>query len=415
MRSTADVVVIGAGIVGAAVAHRIATQGLRVTVLERGLPGRQGSGATAGNVHIQTIHTRRPGQQVPVDVRRLLPLQRASRLLWETWEDHIGAVGFRRTGGFMVAQTPEQVADLYLKHGWESGSDIPTEVLDGDAARAALPLLGPSVLAATWCEWDGFADPALVTPALVRAAVNAGASVCLGTRVRGLRRAGTCWTLEAGGDHWEAPVVVNAAGPWMGELSAIAGAEIAMTPTAIQMHTLKPRGLSLPFVIAHVGQGMSVKQTDDGAIMLGGGWPAGPFDGTRPAEVDPSSTAGNLAQARRVLPALDGCPLDRVWTGPLAVSPDEMPVVGEVPGSPGMFAVGGTYSFTFAPLWGVLVADLVAGRTPAVEIDDLGPARLLTDRKPMATEAAAGALRSPPAGRPDPAAPTGTGRSARCR
>ncbi len=377
MAQSADLIVIGAGIVGAAVAHRASASGLKVAVLERGLPAEQGSGTTAGNVHIQTIHTRRPGQRVPVDVRRLLPLQLAARVRWETWEDEIGSVGFRRTGGFMVAETAEQVGELHRKAEWEQEIGIPSEVVDGRTARERLSLFGSTVAAATWCPWDGFADPALVTAALLRAAAERGAVLHIKTPVRSIAQRPTGWLVSAAADSWTAPAVVNAAGPWIGEVSRLAGAQVMMTPTAIQMHTLTPGDLRLPFVIAHVGEGLSVKQTDDGQIMVGGGWPAAPFSSTRPADVEPASIEGNLAQVRRILPKVGARPLDRVWTGPLASSPDEMPVIGAMAGLPGMFVVGGTYSFTLAPLWGDLTVALINGAPPVVDIDDLAPDRLL--------------------------------------
>lgn len=375
--NTADVVVIGAGIVGAAVAHRAATRGLRVALLERDEPGRQGSGSTAGNIHIQAIHTRRPGQQVPVDVRRFLPLQRAARERWEAWESEIGPVGFRRCGGLMVAETARQLEDLHRKHLWEREIGIATEVLDAEQAGSVLPLLSSSVLGATWCEWDGFADPALVTPALVRCAVVAGAALHVNTPVHAVRRAAVGWIVEAGEETWSAPTVVNAAGPWIRDISGLAGAPVDMAPTAIQMHTLSAGDVTLPYVVAHVGEGLSVKQTDDGQIMVGGGWPAGPMRPDGRAEVERASIEGNLGQVRRILPAVGARPLDRVWTGPLAACADEMPVVGEVSGMPGLYIVGGTYSFTLAPLWGDLVADLITGITPGLPIGDLGPDRLL--------------------------------------
>lgn len=377
MAQSADLIVIGAGIVGAAVAHRASASGLKVAVLERGLPAEQGSGTTAGNVHIQTIHTRRPGQRVPVDVRRLLPLQLAARVRWDTWEDEIGSVGFRRTGGFMVAETAEQVGELHRKAQWEQEIGIPSEVVDGRTARERLSLFGSTIAAATWCPWDGFADPALVTAALLRAAAERGAVLHIKTPVRSIAQRPTGWLVSAATDSWTAPAVVNAAGPWIGEVSRLAGAQVMMTPTAIQMHTLTPGDLRLPFVIAHVGEGLSVKQTDDGQIMVGGGWPAAPFSSTRPADVEPTSIEGNLAQVRRILPEVGARPLHRVWTGPLASSPDEMPVIGEMAGLPGMFVVGGTYSFTFAPLWGDLTVALINGAPPVVDIDDLAPDRLL--------------------------------------
>ena len=377
MNRTADVVVVGAGIVGAAVAHRAAQAGLRVVMCERGRAGSQGSGTTAGNVHIQAIHTRRPGQAVPVDVRRLLPLQRAARDIWQTWEQEIGPVGFRRSGGLMVAETPDQVDDLHDKYSWERASGVKTEVLDAEQARAALPALGPTVAAATWCAEDGFADPALVTPALVRRSLELGATLQEGTAVDAITRQGNEWRVRAGESQWTAPIVVNAAGPWINDIAAMTGIELALTPLSIQMHVLGSGGPELPYVIAHVGEGMSVKQTVNGEIMIGGGWPAGPFrpDGT--ADVNPASVTGNLAQVRRILPGIGRRPLARSWTGPLAATPDEMPLIGEIPEQRGIFVAGGTYSFTFAPLWGKIVVDLLMSTGTNIDIDDLGPARLM--------------------------------------
>jgi sarcosine oxidase subunit beta len=96
--------------------------------------------------------------------------------------------------------------------------------------------------------------------------------------------------------------------------------------------------------------------------------------------------AGNLAQASRVLPFLAELRLLRMWAGPLGATPDEMPVIGEVPGHPGFFVAGGTYAFTFAPLWGETLRNLVVGKPPPEPVGDLGPGRLLSgkavDRSP---------------------------------
>ena len=67
-----------------------------------------------------------------------------------------------------------------------------------------------------------------------------------------------------------------------------------------------------------------------------------------------------------------------VMAGPLAATPDEMPVIGEVPGWPGYFLAGGTYAFTLAPLWARCLTALAEGRDPPVSLAGLGPGRLLT-------------------------------------
>jgi glycine/D-amino acid oxidase-like deaminating enzyme len=130
-------------------------------------------------------------------------------------------------------------------------------------------------------------------------------------------------------------------------------------------------------LVQHIGQGLSIKQVSAGNVLIGGGWPAASLgDGQRP-QASVASMAGNVAEAIRILPPLAGLRLLRAWAGPLAATPDEMPVIGAIPGAAGLFVASGTYAFTFAPLWGETLAVLVAGERPPVEIRDLGPARLM--------------------------------------
>ncbi|MEV4290618.1 FAD-binding oxidoreductase [Nonomuraea bangladeshensis] len=378
--TTADVVIIGAGVLGAAAASRLARDGHRVVVLERGAPGREGSGTTAGNLHVQAVHTRRPGQAVPLDSARFTPLQRAASDLWQDVEDDLDAsVELRRSGGFTVAETPAQVRELHDKQAWENAAGITTEILDGDAARAALPQLGPSVAAATWCPLDGYANPLKVTPAYLGDAVRHGAEVVPFAPVTGVARDGGGWRVTAGSRQVAAPVVIDVAGPWLHRIAALAGITLDLAPVAIQMHATVRSPAGLPHLVQHIGEGLSVKQVSAGNLLVGGGWPARRLnlDGRSDAGVD--SMVGNMALAVRILPFVRGLRLLRAWAGPLAATPDEMPVIGEVPGSPGFLVAGGTYAFTFAPLWAETLRRLVAGAEPPVDISDLGPERLMQD------------------------------------
>ncbi|WP_406462681.1 FAD-binding oxidoreductase [Streptomyces sp. NBC_01622] len=373
-----DVVVIGAGILGASAAFHLAERGYRVVVLERGAPNREGSGTTAGNLHIQAIHTRRPGQEVPVDSARLLPLQRRASDHWSQIEERLGAdVELRRGGGFMVAETAAQEEELREKHEWERRAGIPTEVLTGDEARKQLPLLSDRVCAASWCLLDGYANPLLITPAYLATARRLGAELHAFTPVTGIQRIGDDYKVQSGDRSWTAPVVVNVAGPWITEISALAGVGIQMSPVAIQMHVTVRVPPVMHHLVQHIGEGMSVKQVSAGNLLIGGGWPAARLDMEGRSTVSVPSMAGNLAQAGRILPFLGDLRLLRMWAGPLAATPDEMPVIGEVPGHPGFFVAGGTYAFTLAPVWGDTLARQISGEPPADPVDDLGPGRLL--------------------------------------
>ena len=91
-----------------------------------------------------------------------------------------------------------------------------------------------------------------------------------------------------------------------------------------------------------------------------------------------ASIASNLSLACRVIPAIADLDLLRVWTGPVLATADEMPVIGEVPGCPGLLVCGGTYAFTLAPLWAEVLSSMVLQKPAPVPVADLGPARLMT-------------------------------------
>lgn len=383
MNGTADVVVIGGGILGAASAFHLARAGHSVVLLERGTPNRAGSGTTAGNLHIQAIHPKRPDQLVPADRRRFVPLQLAASALWSTVEEDLGStVELRRHGGLMVAETPDQAAELREKVAIESEFGMATELLSGDDARRELPQLGNRVLAADWCGLDGYANPLLMTPAYLAAAVRRGAVMHAQSPVTGLVRRTTGFTVCSPHGQWTTPWVVNAAGPWIAGVAQLAGVRLDMAPVAIQMHATVRIPPIMRLLVQHVAEGLSVKQVSAGQILIGGGWPAARLDLRGRSAVSAASMASNLSQACRILPFLRDLRLLRTWAGPLAATPDEMPVIGEVPGCPGMLIVGGTYAFTLAPLWGETVHALVEGRTPQVPVADLSPGRLLRNERP---------------------------------
>ncbi len=374
-----DVVVIGAGIVGAAVAHELARAGHRVLVLERNVANREGSGTTAGNLHIQAIHPSRPGQPVPADIRRFLPLQLASSALWESLEEELdGSIELRREGGFMVAETPAQVNELRRKNEMELELGLHTELLTGDEARKQLPLLSRKILAANWCPLDGYANPLLITPRYLAAARRYGATVLSGQAVTAIARVEGGYRVGTAQDSWVSPWVIDAAGPWMSPVAALAGISLEMAPVAIQMHVTTRTDPIMRYLVQHVSEGLSVKQVQAGNFLIGGGWPAGPFNTSGRSTTNTASLIGNLKQASRLLPLLEELQLLRVWAGPLAATPDEMPVIGAPTAHPGFVIVGGTYAFTLAPLWAQVTRSIVENRPPSLPIADLNPDRLIT-------------------------------------
>ena len=151
-----------------------------------------------------------------------------------------------------------------------------------------------------------------------------------------------------------------------------------MTPVTNQMHVTVRTRPTMECVVEHIGEGLSVKQVTAGQVLIGGGWPGRTIDLNGRSRAAVSSMRSNLALAVRVLPFLKELRILRTWAGPLAATPDEMPVIGEVPGWPGYYVAGGSYSFTLAPLWAGCLVALIEGRPPPTSLSGLGPDRLLT-------------------------------------
>ena len=378
LMSDSDVIIIGGGILGASLAFELTKESIRVQLIDRSSVGREGSGATAGNLHIQAVHTRRPGQVIALDNVRLLPLQIAASRLWDDAEQELPEdIELRRTGGLTVAESELQGEEILLKRRHEIEAGIPGEILSSDEARRLLPELGDSVQLAEYCPLDGYVNPLKVTPAWMRAAIRQGLTLRTHDEVLNISKVSSSWIVKTKNGQFTCSKLVIVAGPWMDDILSMVGVSIRMNPVAIQMHLTERLAPRLPFLVQHIAEGMSIKQVSAGQIMIGGGWPAQYLALGETSDISVESLTGNLSQAVRILPFLQKVRLLRSWSGALGATADEMPIIGEVPGAEGLFVAGGTYAFTFAPLWAKTLLNLILKRVPAVDVSDLGIGRLM--------------------------------------
>ena len=374
-----DVVVVGGGLAGTALAYYLAREGVDVVLLERSALNREASGTNAGSFHFQiAIHqltereTGRSHQRLLSDVR--LHLRAAE--LWQTLEDELdGELGVHATGGLMVAETPDELRLLHDKQLIEAEAGLETHVLEGHALWKLAPYLNRKLLGATYCPAEGHANPFLAAPLFALRASDRGAVIRTGTEVVSLEPGFVVGT-PAG--RIRARRVVNAAGAWANDLAALSGLRLPIRAEGLHVNVTEPRAKVLEPLLQHIGRRLTLKQAESGTFIIGGGWPARPEP--RPARYSTrwESAAGNAAVAVDVMPQLADVRVVRMWTGVMAFTDDLQPVVGEVAALPGYFACIATTGFTLSPMIARMLAAHIARDEPM-------PLEYGPDRRPVST------------------------------
>jgi glycine/D-amino acid oxidase-like deaminating enzyme len=353
--ATTDVLVVGGGVAGAALAYDLARAGTDVVLVERGELNREASGTNAGSIHLQIAIHQLMGTFAG-DAPRLLEETRLSvraAELWHTLEEELqGPVDMHVTGGLMIADTPEEVALLHEKQELEAQAGLETVVLEGAALRERAPYLGPSATAATWCPLEGHVNPLVAGPLFALRAADHGATIRTATDVRSIVALdGGGFRVQTSAGTIEAARVVNAAGAWALELAAMVGLTLPMFRMGLHVNVTEPRARLLAPLIQHIGRRLTLKQASNGTFIIGGGWPSTETPVPQRYTTGWTSTAGNAAVAVDVVPALADVRLVRTWSGVMGWTRDVSPIVGESRRVPGYFVLAVFSSgYTMTPI-----------------------------------------------------------------
>lgn len=388
-----DALVVGGGLLGCATAWMLAREGASVLLAERDQVNQHASGQNAGSLHFQLEYRMiERGTEAARLAAEAMPLHLEAADWWARISDEVGeSLGVTQTGGLMVAHTREQEQLLQTKTEIERSWGLDSRVLDRDEALAEAPYLSPSVVAAAYCPIEGKADTRLAAPALARAALRLGAGVASRCEVVRLDRTGSGWSAtlrshEPGQEPRErrvqAGAVVLAAGVWTTELGAMIGADLPTIPLALTMSVTLQRAPFISHLVQHAGERLSLKQTPEGNVLIGGGWPAGlardpagRVDLSRTPDLLAESVAGNARAAITAVPELAGLPVLRTWVGTTTVTPDQLPLVGPVPGAPGAFVATGGSAFTLGPSFAQVLTNLIQGRSAGTDLAPYDPQR----------------------------------------
>ncbi|MGZ8572138.1 MAG: NAD(P)/FAD-dependent oxidoreductase [Actinomycetota bacterium] len=364
MTETADVVVIGGGIVGCSAAYHLAAAGAgRVVLVEReAAVGRGATGACAGGFRQQftsEINIRLSQASVPMILR---------------FEGEHGIpVDVSQDGYLFLVRDPATWSGFERGVELQRSLGVGVEVLDAAAVTRLLPdLMVEDLVGATFGPDDGIADPAGLTQGYATLARRSGAEIRLGRGVDELLSdAERVVGVRTGGDVISAGAVVLAAGPWSGVLAATAGLELPIEPVPRVVLTTSafPGVPSRRTLVVDAGSSFYFHREGDGVLMGMGGDDAPSFE----TEVDEGFVTDRLLpRALAVYPPLAEAGIRSRWAGLYEMTPDRHPVIGPGPLLGLWIAAGFSgHGFQHGPVVGRLTAEMITGQEPTVDVSAL--------------------------------------------
>jgi len=366
---TADIVIIGGGVMGASTAYHLAARGQKNTLLleKEEFFGQGATGRCAGGVRFQF--------STEINVR----LSLESLPMLERFKDEFGQeINFQKCGYLFVLTKPEDVEYFRRNVKLQRKLGVQTEWLTGDETRQRVPLMRfADALAGTFNPKDGLVDPNSVVMGYVGAAQRIGVEALTNVEVTGLKvEGGKVEGVETNKGLVATRAVVNAAGPWAGLIGKMAGVHIPITPLRRQMLTTTPLPelpANFPFVIDFT-QSLYFHREGDG-LLTGMSNPneMPGFD----QNVNEDFELVNLDAATARMPILEKAGLVSHWAGLYEVTPDAHPIFGSTPVE-GFYLVGGFsgHGFMHGPISGKLMAEYILdGKFKSVDVSMLDLAR----------------------------------------
>lgn len=359
MARNPDAIVVGAGIIGCATAWELAKEGRKVVVFDRGAVGRQASWAGAGlltPVHLADY----PGPLASLCVE--------AQRMYEPWVRELAApeVEYRASGLVLMVFDEQDERDAATLESWKRAQGQPVERIE--APRELEPLASPEARRALLLPDVAQVRNHRLTRALAEAAKALGVEFRTDAEVTGfLRVPGRINGVRtAKGDLFAAETII-AAGAWSGEL----GIDVAVHPVRGQMVLLKgpPEALTRTLL----ARDAYLIPRSDGHVLLGSTLEEAGFDVSTTAE----GISFLLEQGRRLAPGIGRFAVAATWAGLRPATPDRLPYLGRLAGVEGLILATGHFrnGILLAPITARIVADLVGGQTPSVDLSPFRPGR----------------------------------------
>jgi sarcosine oxidase subunit beta len=373
----ADVVVVGGGAIGSAVAYYLSRAGAKVVLVERQAIGSGASGANPGAVN---MITKKPGPA--------LRLAQASQRLYPGLTEELGTdVEYLVSGTLIVAQTEFELEFCNDLAAQQEAAGVRIEVLDPDGCRALNPLLEGPVVGGIHCPTDAHINPFKVTNGFAQAAQRRGTELLTGAaaesvevengRVRVVRTSrgtiDTTWLINAAGAY--SPAIGQMVGvqhdvvPRRGQIMVLEAEpglpdlKVSSASQLVAKHLMKPGEAEDPVGLAFG----YTRKPRSGTVLLGSTNEFAGYDSSNSIEV----LARMAAVGRRLMPALGKMQVMRTWAG-LRPYSTSGPIIGRAGGPDGYLAATGHGGdgVALAPITGRYVAEMIGRDSPDLDLDD---------------------------------------------
>ena len=362
MTTNSDVVIIGGGVMGCAIAYNLAKEGLKPVVIEKSDVGGEASGSNGGGVRQSARNLKE------------MPLAMESIQMYGHLHEELGMdVEYVRQGNLRLCTSEEELETMRQSIESQKTVGLKLDMLDRQQVLEINPHVGEKVIGASYCPTDGHANPFLVTYGFYLKAKSLGARFCTHEEVKEIRlQKGRVTGVVTDKNTFETDLVVDAAGVAGRKIANMVGLDIPMRPLFSEALITEPYPPLFNQMIGHAKGLFYGRQTVHGPFFWGG------FVGTEQfihREGKPLFHYIGPAISQLVIdffPVLKQLHVIRMWSGLIAQMSDGIPVLGlteEVPGF--VFATGFSgHGFGLAPIIGRLISELIMDCNPSIPISD---------------------------------------------
>ena len=368
MKKTADIVIIGGGIIGVSIAYYLAKMGAKnVLLLEKDLIGEGSTGLCAGGIR----------RQWTTEANMHFALKAFE--IFQNFKHEFDVDPEFHQVGYLFLATSQGEFEIFKKNvEFQNLFGVPSRILTREEVKKGWPFLNTEdVLGGAFCDTDGYAGPYEVTEGIARGAKRDGVEILENTEVTSIeveRDRIVSVTTTVG--RVETPLVVNAAGPYAANVGRMAGIEVPVKPIRRQLfvtdafHKIPP---SVPLTIDQ-GQNFYFRREGESVLISGPQDEVPSFN----LKTDFDSMVETAEKATHRVPVFEETTIARGWAGLYEISPDNHAILGKVPEVEGLILANGFsgHGFQHGPAAGMVIAELILnGRAETINIDPLALGR----------------------------------------